>query len=494
EQRVYIRYLNFTKMEGQQVLFLILGFSIFVSVIYWSAPYHTRDVLIKAKTAKVKKPNFVFILTDDQDVVLDGMLPMTNVKKLIGEQGVTIANSFVASPLCCPSRSSILTGQYVHNHGAINNSLSGHCSSRQWQAGPERKSFATHLHLNGYRTFFAGKYLNQYGNANVGGLSHVPPGWDWWIGLKGNSVYYNYTLSVNGTAETHGDIPSTDYLTNVIRSRAMEFLTSSSFDTPFFMMLSTPSAHAPFTPEPKYLSNFSLLNAPRTENFNIVAGKDKHWLMRLGIQPLPSSIIEKVDEVFRNRLRTLLTVNDMVEEVIKYLESKNQLDNTYVVFTSDNGYHLGQFSLPLDKREPYETDIRVPLLIRGPNIPLGTEIKFPVTNIDLAPTFLDLAGIPIPPYMDGLSVKSLITGNSKRIKDVTSEDNSIIGLTSATNYIRRSILVEHSGEGVQKNSGCEYLGPDLSGCNPDFVCKCEDSRNNTYACIRQISDTENQVF
>lgn len=492
------------EMEGQQKLYLFLGFAVFVSVIYWSSPYHTH-VNDFAQPKPVQHPNFVFILTDDQDVVLDGMLPMNNVLKLIGNQGVTLTNAFVASPLCCPSRSSILTGQYVHNHGAINNSISGQCSSIRWQEGPEKKTFAAHLHYNGYRTFFAGKYLNQYGKNKVGGLQHIPPGWDWWLGLKGNSRYYNYTLSVNGTLENHGFDPNKDYLTNVIRQRALEFLSQFSYEQPFFMMLSVPASHAPFTPEPKYSNNFTSKKAPRTKNFNIKVGKDKHWLLREGVQPLPDDIIDLVDDVFRNRLRTLLTVDDMVKDVVEYLESKNQLENTYIIFTSDNGYHLGQFSQPLDKREPYETDIRVPLLIRGPNVPVGGVIKFPTSNIDLAPTFLDLAGLQIPKYMDGISLRPMITKDMAGA-DTTNENSIVIGerenfvgkynFTSYRKHweLRRTILVEHSGEGKVINVGCENILPGLSGCNPDLACKCEDSWNNTYSCLRQISDGENRLY
>ncbi|KAG7167592.1 N-acetylglucosamine-6-sulfatase-like [Homarus americanus] len=398
--------------------------------------------------------------------------------------------------------SSILTGQYVHNHGAINNSVSGQCSSVRWQEGPEKKTFAAHLHHNGYRTFFAGKYLNQYGMDEVGGVQHIPPGWDWWLGLKGNSRYYNYSLSVNGTHKKHGSDPNKDYLTNVIRERALEFLSQSSFSKPFFMMLSVPAAHAPFTPEPKYSNNFTSLKALRTENFNIKAGKSKHWLLRQGVQPLPDDVITKVDNVFRNRLRTLLTVDDMVYNVLQYLELKNQLENTYVVFTSDNGYHLGQFSQPLDKREPYETDIRVPFLIRGPSIPAGKVIKFPTSNIDLAPTFLDLAGLQIPKYMDGISLKSIIavdTVAAHKNEIIVDRKENYIGKYNISSYrkhreLRRTILVEHSGEGKLTNVGCEYIQSGMSGCNPDFACKCEDSWNNTYSCLRQISDGENRLY
>ena len=124
----------------------------------------------------------------------------------------------MTSPLCCPSRSSILTGQYVHNHHAKNNSLSGGCSSSSWQQGPEKRSISTYMKSMGYKTFFGGKYLNRYGNPHVGGPQHVPPGWDEWYGLVGNSRYYNYTLSVNGQPEKHGDSYGPDYLTDLLVS------------------------------------------------------------------------------------------------------------------------------------------------------------------------------------------------------------------------------------------------------------------------------------
>ena len=125
---------------------------------------------------------------------------------------------FVTTPLCCPSRSSILTGQYVHNHHTKNNSISGDCSSTAWQQGPEKHTFNTYLKSLGYKTFFAGKYLNQYGKAETGGPEHVPPGWDSWYGLVGNSKYYNYTLSINGKPEKHHMDYKQDYLTGLLVS------------------------------------------------------------------------------------------------------------------------------------------------------------------------------------------------------------------------------------------------------------------------------------
>ena len=133
----------------------------------------------------------------------------------------------MTSPLCCPSRSSILTGQYVHNHHAKNNSLSGGCSSSSWQQGPEKRSISTYMKSMGYKTFFGGKYLNRYGNPHVGGPQHVPPGWDEWYGLVGNSRYYNYTLSVNGQPEKHGDSYGPDYLTDLLVSTCTSLYTLS---------------------------------------------------------------------------------------------------------------------------------------------------------------------------------------------------------------------------------------------------------------------------
>lgn len=364
------------------------------------------------------------------------------------------------------------------------------------QDGPEKETVAVHLQGAGYRTFFAGKYLNQYGKPSSGGTKHVPPGWDWWLGLVGNSQYYNYSLSVNGTKRKHGDDPNQDYLTKVITKHALEFLDIQSSNEneekmehesrPFFMMLSTPACHAPFTPEPKYSGNFSTFQAPRTPNFNVKNDATKHWLLRLGEQPLSSSIVEKIDDIFRNRLRTLLTVDEMLQKVIEKLEEKDLMEDTYIIFTSDNGYHLGQFSLPLDKREPYEFDIRVPFVIRGPDVSRRLSIQSPTSNVDLAPTILNLANVDVPQYMDGVSLKSVLL-QREMDKDVDDDEDEKAINKKSFDPRKRSMLVEHSGEGypVQRGS-CEYLGSGLYGCDPEFNCKCSDSWNNTYACVRQI--------
>ncbi|XP_041934313.1 N-acetylglucosamine-6-sulfatase [Alosa sapidissima] len=422
-----------------------------------------------------RKPNIVLILTDDLDADMGGMVPLNKTRKLIGDSGISFTNAFVASPLCCPSRASILTGKYPHNHHVINNTLEGNCSSQAWQKSQEPGTFPALLQKSYYQTFFAGKYLNEYGNPNAGGVEHVPPGWDYWFALERNSKYYNYTLSVNGKAQKHGQNYSQDYLTDVLANMSLDFLQYKSNYRPFFMMVSTPAPHSPWTAAPQYESTFPNAKAPRDPNFN-VHGKDKHWLIRQAKTPMSNSSVEFLDNAFRKRWRTLLSVDDLVEKLVKRLEARGELDNTYIFFTSDNGYHTGQFSLPMDKRQLYEFDIRVPLLVRGPNIKPNQTTPMLVANVDLGPTILDMAGIDYnKTQMDGMSFLSVLSGQAN------------------SSSWRTDVLVEYEGEGSNvTDPACPLLGPGVSECFPD--CVCEDSYNNTYACVRTVSPTANLQY
>uniref|UniRef100_A0A8C5GWH1 N-acetylglucosamine-6-sulfatase n=1 Tax=Gouania willdenowi TaxID=441366 RepID=A0A8C5GWH1_GOUWI len=402
--------------------------------------------------------------------------PLTKTKKLIGDEGMSFSNAFVASPLCCPSRASILTGKYPHNHRVLNNTLEGNCSSQAWQKSEESHTFPALLHsYAGYQTFFAGKYLNQYGHADAGGVEHVPPGWNSWIGLERNSKYYNYTLSVNGKPQKHGADYSKDYLTDVLANVSLDFLQYKSNYQPFFMMVSTPAPHSPWTAAPQYQNCFNTTKAPRDPNFNI-HGKNKHWLIRQAKTPMTNSSVQFLDDAFRNRWRTLLSVDDLVEKIVKRLEVRGELDNTYVFFTSDNGYHTGQFSLPLDKRQLYEFDIKVPLMVRGPNIKPNQTSRLAVANIDLGPTILDIAGYNVSKtQMDGMSFLPIMEGRMN------------------SSSWRTDILVEYEGEGRNvSDPACPLLGPGVSECFPD--CVCEDSYNNTYACVRIVAPSANLQY
>lgn len=263
------------------------------------------SISLLAKSVSLgRPPNIVLILADDLDSDLGGMDPLAKTRAWLGQQGVTLNQSFVSTPVCCPSRASLLTGRYQHNTHVRNNSITGNCSSEAWQRGSETQTFATSLQDAGYVTFYAGKYLNAYGHAAAGGVAHVPPGWDFWAGLVGNSKYYDYTLSINGKKERHGSDYGDDYLTDVIGRKAASFLdmyNSRSIRNPFLMVLSPPSPHAPFTPAPQYKNYFSNRTAPRTPAFNRAKASDKpkHWFVNTKPRPLNETLTDKIDEVFR---------------------------------------------------------------------------------------------------------------------------------------------------------------------------------------------------
>lgn len=337
----------------------------------------------------------------------------------------------------------------------------------------EPNTFPARLKHAGYQTFYAGKYLNKYFSKNV------PVGYDQFFGLHGNSRYYNYTLNENGNLIEYKDSPD-DYLPNIIKSRALNFIQSQSAGKPFFAMLSLPSCHAPFTPEEKYENFFPNISAPRTMNFNVgVKPFKKHWLMTMEPRELPDNVIETIDEFYRQRLQTLLTVDDIVEEIVLQLNKQKLIDETFIVFTSDHGYHMGQWAMPWDKRLPYETDIRIPLIIRGPNIPIKTVVASPVMLIDLAPTIFNWAKIPIDyDDFDGKPFDHLLLGGEDKIEE-------------------RQMLVEYWGEGNVDtwNPECPYNKHQrLSECSPQMACKCQDSWNNTYSCVRHLAENINFMF
>lgn len=401
---------------------------------------------------EVSKPNILFILTDDQDLMLDSLMVMPNLQELIYDFGINFTNAFTTTPVCCPSRSSFLTGKYLHNTGVRNNSLQGNCSSSMWRQNQEPYTIPTYL--SGYQRMFTGKYLNAYDG------SYVPPGWDNFIGLVGNSVYYNYKMNENGVIINYGSNYDTDYLPNVMLNKTLEFINATQ--EPFFIYFSLPSPHQPADPPPQYSSLLNGTISPRIPSWNKLT-PDKHWFVEY-FSVMNDNVVAYSDLLYRRRLLTLM----WVDQIIKTLVENINLSTTYVFFTSDNGYHLGEFALPLDKRQPYEFDIRIPLAVRVPNSNTGTIDNRFVLNIDILPTILDIAGIDIPTDIDGISIFS--------------------------NQSRDEFLVEYHGEygyycsATPANMDCytqqQYQTPPyFEGA---FFCACQDARNNTYSCLRGI--------
>lgn len=356
-------------------------------------------------TASPIRPNIIFILTDDLDA--RSIRAMPRLQTLLVERGVAFANFFVTTSLCCPSRSSILRGQYVHNHQVLTNRPPSGGFERFHALGREDSTVAVWLNTAGYRTALMGKYLNGYpGSA---GPTYVPPGWDEWESPVKGRPYgnFDYVMNENGRLVEYRHRPE-DYLTDVLSRKAAEFIrTSARGSGPFFLYLATYAPHAPSTPAPRHAGAFSDATAPRVPSFNEADVGDKPEWVRTR-PSLTAQQVAQIDEQYRQRLRSLLAVDEMVAGLINVLRETGQLDRTYIFFTSDNGYHMGEHRLTTGKNTAYEEDIRVPLIVRGPGVPTGRTVEHLTMNIDFAPTFAALAGAALPSFVDGRSLVSLL--------------------------------------------------------------------------------------
>jgi arylsulfatase A-like enzyme len=334
------------------------------------------------KTAQ-RPPNIVFVLTDDQALNLVQYMPRVIEMQ---KQGVTFANYFVTDSLCCPSRSSIFTGRYPHNTGIFTNTGSDGGYAAFHDRGHEQATFATALQLAGYRTAMLGKYLNGYQPKS----SPQPPGWNFWAVAGNGYPQFSYDLNVNGKLRHYGNAPS-DYLTDVLSGLAVEFIKQEP-GKPFFIEVATFSPHAPYTPAPRDANAFPGLTAPRTAAFDAApAAGAPSWLAR---QPaLSSADTAKIDHDFRLRAQSVLSIDALIGALQNAVAAIGETENTYFVFSSDNGYHMGEHRLMPGKMTAFDTDIHEPLIITGPGAAKGLKVNAMVENIDLCPTFTDWAGM-----------------------------------------------------------------------------------------------------
>ena len=378
-------------------------------------------------------PNIIFVLTDDLDSASMQFLP--GLRALLGDQGVTFSQFFVTDSLCCPSRTSILCGEYNHNHHVLTNAPPDGGYERFSDLGHESATIGRWLHDAGYRTVLMGKYLNGYPGDTP--PSSVPVGWDeWYVPVDGHPYdEFRYVLDENGHAVDYGD-RAADYMVDVLAAKAVQFIRDSAArGQPFFMYVAPYAPHGPYVPAPRDVQAFLGVQAPRPPSFDELDVSDKpRWVSVL--PPLTERQIEDMDRIFAMRLRAMLSVQDLVGGIVAALTAAGKLDDTYIFFTSDNGYHLGEHRLLPGKQTPYEEDLRVPLLVRGPGVPRGVTLPHLVGNVDFAPTFLELAGLPGRDDFDGHSMAPLLHA-----------------APPSPEMWRQAYLLEHVEESPRRHSG-----------------------------------------
>lgn len=375
-------------------------------LVFTSAPQPADS-----QQAPDNKPNIVWIMTDDQDYRSIGRMPA--VQRLLVQQGTTFTNTFATTPTCCPSRTTWLRGQYADNHTVRTNFSPEGSYFKAQEAGVEDSTFATWLDDAGYVTALGGKYLNLYGTTDE--APKVPPGWDrWWGYAKGMSSPFGYTVNENGTERRfeRNKLSDPDYLA----LRGEQFVNSRPADgPPFFLALTPFTPHHPYFHAERHAGLFGNLKAPRFPNFNEADVSDKPAHIRSRAAYTPEQDAE-FDEKYRDRMRGLRGVDEMVERTVRAVERQGELDNTYFVFTSDNGYLLGGHRWE-GKAVPYDPSVRVPFVVRGPGIPAGERRNEMIANTDWAPTIAGFAGVPTPDFVDGRDVGDLFDADPPAWRD-----------------------------------------------------------------------------
>ncbi|HEU4943528.1 MAG TPA: sulfatase [Solirubrobacterales bacterium] len=396
-----------------------------------------------------ERPSFVVIQTDDQ--TLDGLYEtfkafpgapatraMPNTLELIADRGMTFNRYYVPYPLCCPSRVSLLTGRYAHNNGVKGNvQPNGGYFGFSFRAAASH-NVATWLQAAGYRTIHVGKFLNGYGDEPYDNGTSIPPGWDaWHTVLKADTehFFYGYKLNNNGQIDgPFGDSGSWDtreygvrddigcpfaplnglpcfHVTDALTNIATTEMLGTSPEQPFFLQLDYTAPHGDFRrpagPEPaaRHYDWFKGARHPhdRSEGFDEGNVSDKPRFIRDAAHLTPTE--KKVYRTYyQKQLDSLRSVDDGVKQVIQALGQMGRLRNTYVVFTSDNGFFFGEHRLLGGKFLAYEPATHLPFLIRGPGIEQGSSTGELAANVDVAPTLLELAGAEADKSIDGRSL------------------------------------------------------------------------------------------
>ena len=362
--------------------------------------------------------NVVFILSDDHRydfMGFTGKVPFLETPSMdrMAEEGVHIKNAFVSTSLCSPSRASILTGQFTHSHGVVDN---------QSPVPDSAIFFPEYLQDAGYQTAYIGKW--HMGHES----DEEKDGFDYWASFKGQGVYYNPQINVNGERKTFGD---SSYVTDVLTDLAIDFLDNREEGKPFFMYLSHKAVHSEFYPAKRHMNKYEneKITYPKTmfppghEKYNLIEREGQEynyedvpdWVKKQryswhGVDYLYHGAYT-FEEFYRRYCETLLALDESIGTVIDYLTENGLMENTIIIYMGDNGFSFGEHGL-IDKRQAYEESIRVPLLAMGAGIPANSTIEEVIQNIDIAPTILELAGLEKADYMDGNSFAKMLYGET----------------------------------------------------------------------------------
>jgi N-acetylglucosamine-6-sulfatase len=351
-------------------------------------------------------PNVIVILTDDQpeDSIPNPntIMPFLQGRALDpNDHWVVFDHAYVNTPLCCPSRATMLTGRFPHHTGVIDN--------EDAQALDESSTIATWLHDAGYHTGLVGKYLNEY---PFGGPGYVPPGWDRWTARRQGSLvtlYHGYTLIEQSREVRYGQAED-DYSTDVLAEKATAFIEQAPFDRPFFLWFAPVAPHPPWTAAPRDAGAFAGLPLPVSPAFGEADVSDKpRWVRALPRPDAAASAAIRANH--RRSYAALLAVDDAVRQIMAAVRARGELGDTVIVFTTDNGLAFGEHRW-LRKSCPYDACVRVPLLIRVPGVEHRTDSAI-VSAVDLAPTIAELAGATPATSLDGVSLVRLLTSGSR---------------------------------------------------------------------------------
>ncbi|MDO8731466.1 MAG: sulfatase [Actinomycetota bacterium] len=366
------------------------------------APTPTDQPIAEGSLSQIK--NVVLLLADDLDWTAFNQIPRLAALK---SAGTTLTNFVVTDSLCCPSRTSFMRSQFVHNHRVISNVLvTGGGWPKFYARDLQNDCLPTWLQKAGVNTSLFGKYLNGF-PIDAPTETYIPPGWDYFeSSISKNQAYQgvNYTLNVNGTLQKYGSAPN-DFLNDVLTLDAAQHL--STLQSPFFMEFATYNPHTPFPIAPQNAQTHLTDVLPRVPSFNAKGTDEVSWLRDL--PSLTSTRIENLDDLWRKRLRSAESVADSYEALRSQLKASGHLEDTLIIVTSDNGYHVGVHRLATGKQTAFREDAVVPAVLIGPGIAPGATISKTTSMVDLGPTISEIFRAPTPSFVDGRSLMPLLS-------------------------------------------------------------------------------------